>query len=103
MQRPSGVDRESVADDVDGGEVLTVWGIRQGTAVDDLGLRVEEPQGELHAADPIGEGVVQLHHDGGLTVGEALDDGHLPERVRRVEGRHHVAAGLLHHLVPRWQ
>ena len=45
-------------------------GRRRGQRIADgvVRLRVEERQGELHAPDPVGQGVVHLHDDGGPAV-----------------------------------
>ena len=65
-----------------------------------LGGGVEERQRQLHAPDPVGQGVVHLHDHRSLAALEPLDEGELPQRAGAVEAAHGGQRGQREHLVP---
>ena len=50
--------------------------------------RSKQVHGDLHAADAVGDGVVDLHDEAGPPVGQAVDDDELPQRPGPVEALH---------------
>ena len=62
---------------------------------------VEQHHRDLHAADAVGERVVQLAHQRRPTVGQPVDEGHLPQRPGMVELAHLRTPGHLEHGVER--
>ncbi len=50
-----------------------------------LAREVEQARGHRHAADAVGDGVVQLHDDRRALTVPPLDQGHLPQRTVAVE------------------
>jgi hypothetical protein len=58
------------------------------TRIAGVGLGVEGLEHQLHAAHPVGDGVVDLHDQARPAVLEALDDRELPQRPGPVEGLH---------------
>ena len=56
-----------------------------------VSLEIEEVRGHLHAADAVGQGMVQLHDERGPVAFHALDERELPQRAFTVESGH---AGL---------
>ena len=56
---------------------------------------------KLHPSDPVGEGMVQLHHHGCTSTRQVLDEGELPQRMGGVEARHRRQAGHVDHGVGR--
>ena len=83
----------------DGVPVPALPGVAGPVAGDGLGVEVEERHRELHAPDPVGQGVVHLHHDGRPAAIQPFDQGELPQGARPVEAAHGRERGQLEHLV----
>ena len=100
VEHPARIVHQGVADQARDAQVLAVGRVGHGRVDGDLPDLIEEQQGQLHAADTVGEAVVELHDDCRPAVGQPFHDGGLPQRVRRVERRHGIPPCELHDLLP---
>ena len=63
-----------------------------------VALEVEEGEGDLDRAHPVGDGVVQLLDQRRAPVGHAVDEVHLPQRPGSVEALHPDPLRQVEHL-----
>ena len=66
-----------------------------------IALEVVEVGEHLDAADAVGDGVTEMHHQGGPAACESLDERRRPQRPRDIQRRLQRDLGQIHHLTQR--